>query len=226
MIIAMVTIPLMANTVMGKDPFTGAMWLLRMTVAIPVGAVLGGRLLALAGIRPVTIAGLGFTAVGLFLVSTWDLDVAEPWLTLHLVIAGFGFGLNNTPIMTRALNAAGKDYQATAASLVVVARMMGMTLGLAALTAWGVEHFQVLTQGLELPIQQVGEAAADVEARVSEYNAGLSDAGLALFNNFFRVAGAVALVAILPALAMGAERPKAAGDQELDPSPIGTPPAK
>ena len=212
LIIAMVSIPLMADTVMGKDPFTGAMWLLRMTVAIPVGAVLGGRLLALAGIRPVTIAGLGFTAVGLFLVSTWDLEVAEPWLTLHLVIAGLGFGLNNTPIMTRALNAAGKDYQATAASLVVVARMMGMTLGLAALAAWGVEHFQILTQGLEFPLQQAGEAAAEVEARVTEYNAGLSNAGLALFNNFFRVAGAVALVAILPALAMGAERSAKEGE--------------
>lgn len=206
LIIAMVTVPLMANTVMGEDPFTGAMWLLRMTVAIPIGALLGGRLVALVGIRPVTVAGLGLTALGLFLVSTWDLDVAEPWLTLHLVIAGMGFGLNNTPIMTGALNAAGKDYQATAASLVVVARMMGMTLGLAALAAWGVEHFQVLTQGLEFPIPQVGETAAAVEARMADYNAGVSDAGLELLNQFFWVAGAVALVAIIPALGMGAER--------------------
>ena len=206
LIIAMVSVPLMADTVMGKDPFIGAMWLLRMTVAIPVGAILGGRLLDVVGIRPVAIIGLGLTALGLFLVSAWDLDIAEPWLTVHLVIAGFGFGLNNTPIMTGALNAAGKDYQATAASLVVVARMMGMTLGLAALAAWGVEHFQVLTQGLEFPFAQAGEAAAEVEARVVEYNTGLSDAGVALFNKFFRVAGAVALAAILPALAMGAGR--------------------
>ena len=206
LIIAMVSIPLMAGTVMGKEPFTGAMWLLRMTVAIPVGAVLGGRLLALVGIRPIAIAGLGLTALGLILVSTWDLDISEPWLTIHLVIAGFGFGLNNTPIMIGALNAAGKEYRATAASLVVVARMMGMTLGLAALAAWGVEHFQVLTQGLEFPLAQAGEAATEVEARVIEYNTGLSDAGVALFNKFFRVAGAVALAAILPALAMGAGR--------------------
>ena len=212
LIIAMVTIPLMANTVMGKDPFTGAMWLLRMTVAIPVGAVLGGRLLALVGIRPVTVTGLGLTAAGLFLVSTWSLEVTEPWLTLHLAIAGLGFGLNNTPIMTGALNAAGREYQATAASLVVVARMMGMTLGLAALAAWGVEHFQGLTQGLEFPLQQVGETAEGVEARMIEYNAGISDAGLTLFSKFFRVAGAVALVAIMPALAMVEGRLKPPGD--------------
>lgn len=205
-IIAMVTVPLMANTVMGKEPLTGAMWLLRMTAAIPVGAVVGGRLLAVAGVRPVTIAGLGLTGLGLFLLSTWELDISEPWLTVHLVITGLGFGLNNTPIMTRALGNVPQEYRATAASLVVLARMMGMTLGLAALSAWGVEHFQGLTAGLELPLAQVGEAAAELEVRAAEYSSQLGDAGLSLFHDFFRIAGAVALVAILPTLAMGSDR--------------------
>ena len=211
LIIAMVTVPLMANTVMGKDPLTGAMWLFRMAAAIPVGAVLGGRLLMLVGVRPVTVVGLGLTAVGLFLVSTWDLDVSEPWLTLHLVIAGLGFGLNNTPIMTLALSSADTAYRGTAASMVVVARMMGMTLGLAALSAWGVEHFQSLTAGLELSLPLVGEAAEVVQAQAEEYSARLNEAGLSLFHNFFRIAAAVALVAILPALAMRADRGAATG---------------
>jgi EmrB/QacA subfamily drug resistance transporter len=203
LIIAMVTVPLMAGTVMGKEPLTGAMWLLRLTAAIPLGAIVGGRLLGTIGVRPVAALGLGMSALGLFLVSGWGLDVSEPWLTVDLVIAGLGFGLNNTPIMTRAIDSVGEDYRGTAASLVVVARMMGMTLGLAALSAWGVEHFQTLTIGLELPLPEVGEAAGAMEARLADYNARLSAAGLSLFHNFFRVAGGVALVAILPALAMG-----------------------
>ena len=206
LIIAMVTVPLMANTVMGKDSLTGAMWLLRMTAAIPLGALLGGKLLELAGIRPVTAAGLGLTALGLFLVSTWGLNVSEPWLTLHLVIAGLGFGLNNTPIMTRILGSAPAHYRSTAASLAVVARMLGMTLGLAALAAWGVEHFQALTSGLELPLPAAGEAASEIESRVRDYYTHLNEAGLSLFHTFFRVAAAVSLAAILPALAMGPDR--------------------
>ena len=138
-------------------------------------------------------------------MSIWQVDVSEPWLTLHLVIAGLGFGLNNTPIMTRVLSSVGEGYQATAASLVVVARMLGMTLGLAALSAWGVEHFQSLTAGLEFSLPQVGEATEVVQAQAAEYSTLLIEAGLALFHNFFRVAGAVALVAIIPALAMGAD---------------------
>lgn len=203
LIIAMVTVPLMADTVMGKEPLTGAWWLLRMTGAILVGAVAGGYLLAIIGIRPVTIIGLLISAVGLFLVSTWKLDIDEPWLTLHLVAVGFGFGLNNAPIMTRALSSASVDYRGTVASLLTVSRMIGMALGLAALSAWGVEHFQVLTAELEFPISQPGEAAEALQARLAEYSARLNAAGLSLFHNFFRIAGAVALVAILPALAMG-----------------------
>ena len=208
LVIAMVTVPLMAGTVMGKEPLTGAWWLLRMTVAIPVGAVVGGYLMGLTGARRVTIAGLGLTALGLFLISTWELDISEPWLTLHLVMAGFGFGLNNAPIMARALSSVGEDYRGTVASLVTVSRMIGMAMGLAALSAWGVEHFQVLTAGLELPIQQPGEAAETLAARIDEYTSGLNAAGLSLFHNFLVVAAGIALVAILPALAMRADRRK------------------
>ena len=205
-IIALVTVPLMANTVMGKDPLTGAWWLLRLTAAIPVGAVAGGFAVGYLGVRPVTILGLGLAAVGLFLVGTWDLDIGEPWLTVHLMIAGAGFGLNNAPIMTRALGSAGDQYRGTAASLVTVSRMIGMALGLAALSVWGVEHFQVLTTGLELPIQQPGETGEALLARLAEYNTSLNDAGLDLFRNFFHIAAGVCLAAIVPALLMRPDR--------------------
>ena len=205
-IIALVTVPLMANTVMGKDPLTGAWWLLRMTGVIPLGAVVGGYLQNYAGIRPVTVFGLGLTTGGLFLVSGWELDISEPWLTLHLMAVGFGFGLNNAPIMTHALSSVGQDYRGTVASLVTVPRMIGMALGLSALSAWGVEHFQVLTSGLEFPLAQPGETSGEVQARSAEYIAGLTDAGLFLFHDFLRVAGVAALVAILPALAMRPDR--------------------
>jgi EmrB/QacA subfamily drug resistance transporter len=206
LIIAMVTVPLMANTVMGKTPLTGAMWLLRMTGAIPLGAVIGGLLLNRAGIRPVMVAGLVLASLGLFLVSGWDLDVGEPQLTLHLAVAGLGFGLVISPIMTQALTAVSDEYRATAAALVVVARMLGMTLGLAALSAWGVEHFQTLTAGLEFPFPQPGDSNQESQARLAAYSAGLNDAGLALFHNFLRVAAVVSLAAVPLALVMGTGR--------------------
>ena len=213
LIIAMVTVPLMADTVMGKPPFTGALWLLRMTAAIPVGSVAGGLLVTRAGVRPVTVAGLALVAAGMFLASGWELGVGDPDLSLHLVIAGLGFGLVISPILSRALEAAGADYRGAAASLVVVSRMLGMTLGLAAMSAWGVEHFQALTSGLELPLPEPGEAQTVLESRLAEYSDNISSAGLSVFRDFFRAAAIIALAAIPAALAM---RPGARGRGDAD----------
>ncbi len=202
LIIAMLTVPLMANTVMGKSPFTGALWLLRLTGIIPLGAVAGGLLVSRLGSSPLTIAGLAMVAVGMFLASGWELGVADPELTIHLLIAGFGFGLVIAPITVQALDSASDDYRGTAASLVVVSRMMGMTLGLAALSAWGVQHFQVLTAGMEFPLPLAEEAAGLFETRAAEYSANVNAAGLELFQRFFLMASIISLVAIAPALGM------------------------
>ena len=202
LIIAMITVPLMANTVMGKSPFTGALWLLRLTGVIPLGAVCGGLLVSRLGPNPLTVVGLVLVALGMFLASGWELGVADPELTVHLLIAGFGFGLVIAPITVHALDAASEDYRGTAASLVVVSRMMGMTLGLAALSAWGVQHFHVLTTGLEFPLPLAGEAAGIFETRAAEYSANVNAAGLALFQRFFLTASIISLIAIVPALGM------------------------
>ena len=202
LIIAMVTIPLMANTIMRKEPLEGGLQLMRLTGAIPVGAVVGGYLLGKLGTRSVSVAGLALIALGFYFMTTWEVDVGEPWLTLHLVTGGFGFGLVIAPIMATALSAVAEDSWATAASLVSVCRMLGMALGLAALSAWGVEHFLGLTAGLEPPLPLEGQTGGELRARQEEYQLALSQAGLTLFRGFFRVAGVIALVAIIPALGM------------------------
>ena len=196
LILAMVTVPLTADTVMQKEPFTGAMWLLRMTGVIPLASVAGGWLLPRLGARTLTVAGLLMVAAGLFLCSRWELGVDDPELTLQLLLAGVGFGLVIAPILHRALSAVGEDYRATGASLVTVSRMMGMTLGLAAMSAWGVEHFQVLTSGLEFPILQPGETSEAHATRLTQYTDDLNTAGLTVFRNFFRAAAIISLAAI------------------------------
>ena len=84
-----------------------------------------------------------------------------------------------------------------------------MTLGLAAMSAWGVEHFQVLTSGLEFPILQPGESSASHAARLERYAADLNTVGLTVFRNFFRAAAIISLAAIPFALDAGPA--KAAG---------------
>ncbi len=216
LIIALVTVPLMANTVHGQSPLDGGLRLMRLTGAIPLAALLGGYLTYRIGARPVTLVGLIVAAVGLFFMSTWELDISDPQLSTHLVVAGAGFGLVIAPLFVTAMESGHRDYQATAASLVTVSRMIGMALGLAALSAWGMEHFQGLTAGLELPIQQAGETAQALELRIQEYQDGLNQAGITLFQAFFRAAAALMLAGLVPALWLaGKARAPKEGPEEI-----------
>ena len=154
--------------------------------------------------------------MGLFLISTWELDISDPQLSAHLVVAGVGFGLVIAPLFVTAMESGHRDYQATAASLVTVSRMIGMALGLAALSAWGMEHFQGLTAGLELPIQQAGETTQSLELRIQEYQDGLNQAGTTLFQAFFRAAAALMVAGLVPALWLaGKARAPKKGPEEI-----------
>ena len=202
LIIGMVTVPLMANTVLGLTALDGGLMLMRMTVAIPVGAVLGGLACQRMDLRIPSVAGLLLVAVGFGLMSTWDMDIADPTMALHLATVGLGFGLLIAPIALVATESVDVGLRGAASAVVTAMRIVGMTFGLAALTAWGTGRFQQLVVGLQLPLPVQGETSEQTQARVAEFEAHLTGAGLTLFNDFFVIAMAVALVAIVPALFM------------------------
>ena len=193
LIISLVAVPLMAGTVMEKKAWESALHLVRLTAAIPVGAVVGGYILRWAGVRAVCITGLAFIGTGLLFMSGWETEVAELRLTVPLAMTGLGFGLVIPPIGVSALSAAPSHYWGAAASLVTASRMVGMALGLAALSAWGIERFYSLT------------ADATIGATYEETEAPLIEAGVTVFQNLFTIAGFLALVAIVPALLMRVE---------------------
>jgi len=195
LIIAMVTVPLMANTVLGQTPLQGGLMLMRMTVAIPVGAVLGGLACQRYDYRYPAVLGLALAAVGFGFMSRWGLDIADPAMGAHLAVSGLGFGLLIAPIALVATNAVETGFRGAAAALITAMRVLGMTLGLAALTAWGTGRFQELVAGIPV-FPLAGESAAQADTRLGEVETQLIDAGLSLFSNFFTIAMVVSLIAI------------------------------
>lgn len=193
LIISLVSVPLMASTVMEKGAWESALHLVRLTAAIPVGAVVGGYIMRWTGVRAVCITGLAFMGAGLLIMSSWGTEVEELRLSVPLAMAGLGFGLVIPPISVSALSAAPSHYWGAAASLVTASRMVGMALGLAALSAWGIERFYSLT------------AHVTIGATYEETEAPLIAAGVTVFQNMFTIAGFLALLAILPALLMRVE---------------------
>ena len=202
LIIGMVTVPLMANTVLGLTALDGGLMLMRMTVAIPVGAVLGGLACQRMDLRIPSVAGLLLVGAGFGLMSTWGLDIADPVMALDLATVGLGFGLLIAPIALVATESVDVGLRGAASAVVTAMRIVGMTFGLAALTAWGTGRFQQLVVGLQLPLPVQGETTEQTQTRIAEFEAHLTDAGLMLFSDFFLIAMAVALIAIVSALFM------------------------
>ncbi len=193
LIMALVTVPLMTDTVLGEQPLEGGLRLMRFTGAIPVGAIAGGYAARWLGPRLPTLVGLAIGAAGLWLMSTWNVSIRDPALSLHLVTGGFGFGLVIAPLVVSAVDAAADAYRGTAAAWITVSRMLGMTLGLAALSAWGTWYLRRLTADNVFPI---GGSAEELAA----YNAGVQGAAVDVFSSFFLAGAALSLLAIVPAL--------------------------
>lgn len=192
-IIALVTVPLMANTVMGLTSFQGGLLLMCLTGAVPVGALIGGYLSYRRYQRLVTPGGLSLASIGLFLMMRWEPVVGNVELSIHLAVVGLGFGLVIAPLFVTVMNVAPSHYKATAASMVTVNRMIGMSFGLAALSAWGTGRFFSLTSGIH-------------SAAASEYSSRITEASVTLFQEFFLVAMLLCLLALVPAMAMNARR--------------------
>ena len=142
LVAVVVDVPLLARVAIGATQEEAALVLVRFLVAVPLGALAGGWMLRRAGAGTVAGLGLFLAALGLLTMSTWGKDALDAWFaTPVLVVVGLGLGLALAPVNDAALADAPADAHGTASALVVVARMVGMVVGLALLTAVGLHQY-------------------------------------------------------------------------------------
>ena len=196
LIIAMVDIPFFIDTVLNGSALDSGLALLRLTAMIPVGAILGGLLCPRITCRVTAVIGLLLTAFGFLLMHLWPLDVNWLQITASTIIGGLGFGLVIAPIGTTAINAASSRQLGMASSVVTVLRMVGMIVGLAALTSWGLGRFHDIMSAFKPPAG-VTPFSAPYVAALSKY---ATLAGHDVYTAIFLAAGIICLVAIVPAL--------------------------
>ena len=69
----------------------------------------------------------------------------------QLAVLGAGFGLVIAPTTAAVVDSAPADERGVAASLVMVLRLIGLSVGLSGLTAWGIYRYGVLRTSIVLP---------------------------------------------------------------------------
>jgi MFS family permease len=185
LIVALVDIPIFYLTVVNGTILQTGLSLLCMTVWIPLSAVAGGWLCHRIGCHLTAVLALVLTALAFFLMHFWPVQLGWPQLIGDTFLMGVGFGLVVAPLGTSTLNAAGAERGGMASAVVTSARMIGMILGLAALTSYGLTRFRQLTAAYTL--QQLNQAGT------------ITSVLHQLYTEIFLVAAILCLVAILPA---------------------------
>jgi len=108
-----------------------------LAAATAVGALASGFIARVVSLRILTTVGLLLSGAALVAMSAWTAATSLAMVGLAMATFGLGFGLTVTARSTAAVERAGAAAFGVASATVTVARMIGMAIGLAVLTAYG-----------------------------------------------------------------------------------------
>lgn len=143
LVAALIDVPLFARTtIYGDSQLKAALVLLEFLVALPVGAVAGGFLTRRLPAGVIAGGGMLLAAVAFVLMARWDADALRSLsATVVLVAGGLGFGLALAPVNAAILATTEQSMHGLTTSFTVVARMVGMLVGISALTTIGLRSY-------------------------------------------------------------------------------------
>lgn len=199
---AMVNVPVIVALV-ETSTNTGArsaLMLAPFTVTIAISSILAGSLLRNHTTRRLTMIGLALTLIGNASIFPLLEYLDYRWMAIGLGLAGAGIGLALTPLSTTALDASTSSSRGSAASTLLVFRLLGMTVGVSLLTSLGVQRLQVLTGELTPVTRAEAESTAEFLLRQQEFI--VSNAiplGVQVVQETFLAAALLTALAFIPA---------------------------
>jgi MFS family permease len=208
--------------VLELDKNQAAGLLLRFLIALPIGAALGGWIATKVGDRAVAFVGLLIAACAYWLTSHWPVDVLAarhnlglftlPMMDTDLALAGLGLGLVIGPLTSATLRVVPPAQHGIASSAVVVARMIGMLVGIAALSAWGLYRFNQILANLPDTLPANASLAARLAAEADKYRLAFS----MQYGEIFGITSIICVVGAVLALFISGRQEHA---DEIEPDP-------
>jgi MFS family permease len=194
LIATLVDVPLLGRLVFSQTQLDSGLLLTQFLVGVPVGAIAGGVIASRVGNRITAAAGILLSALAFVQMSGWRANElafhAGPLRVADLALGacGLGFGLVIAPLTAAVLSLTRGQSHGLATSLVVLARTMGMLVGLAALTAFGLYRFH---QILGTPVL----TDPNLRSRVKHLETLVAAAFLQEYREIFLIAAALCALA-------------------------------
>jgi MFS family permease len=213
LMVTLVDVELFGQGVLQMDQTQAAGLLLWFLIALPIGAVLGGWIATRVGDRAMTFVGLLIAAYGYWLIHYWREDLLDqrhnifgvftvPAMHADLLVAGLGLGLVIGPLSSAALRVVPAAQHGIASAAVVVARMTGMLIGVAALSAWGLYRFNQIVAGLSAQIPPNATLMERVAAQATLYLKAFGE----MYGDIFTVTVGICVVGALLGLLIGGRK--------------------
>jgi MFS transporter, DHA2 family, triacylglyceride efflux pump len=192
LVAALVDIPVFARLTAYEDSQLGAaLVLVRLLAALPIGALLGGYLLRRLPPGGLGASGMGLAAIAFAWMAQWDRTALDGVsATAPLVLCGLGFGVAIAPVNASLLAWTRAEVHGIASALLVVARMVGMLIGVSLLTEIGLRRFYAQSDSLP-PIDRICPDGGVCAA----YNDAVRGAAVVQVHTIFWGAAACAAVA-------------------------------
>lgn len=195
--VALVSVPIFINVAGGADTMKAALvtgyLLCAFTVPMALAAIPGGWLSERLGYRSSVVLGLIVAVAGFWLMSRWKVDMAAQavaffdhlrqgpaspdargtgFMAAGLALAGIGVGLTIAPLGTAVINGVGEQERGMASALVIILRLIGMSVSMSSMTAFGLRQTTALSREMLSPddaldLEKTARVALDVVTKVT-----------------------------------------------------------
>jgi MFS family permease len=163
------------------------------TIPMALASIPGGWLAERLGYRTTVVAGLVVAMVGFWMMSLWQVEMAAQavaffdtlwngpvaadvrgtgFMAVGLALAGIGIGLTIAPIGTAVINGVRDHERGMASSLVIILRLIGMSISMSSMTAYGLQRMTTLSRDLlnpedALDLEKTARVALDAVTRMT-----------------------------------------------------------
>ena len=197
--VALVSVPIFINVAgSAQDTRRAALvtgyLLCAFTVPMALAAVPGGWLSSRLGYRWSVVLGLAIAVGGFLMMSFWRVEMAAQavdffetlgqgpsaadvrgtaFMAVGLALAGIGIGLTIAPIGAAVINGVGDQERGMASSLVIILRLIGMSVSMSSMTAYGLRRTTVLGRQMLRPedaldLDKTARVALEAVTRITD----------------------------------------------------------